>query len=220
VTELETESRPTSPVPELSVETVRPDPAAITPTLVFSVRVRDSSEREVYAMALTTRILLDPAGRGYREDAREALADLFGLREQFAGAIQSLVWAEVDTLVHAFAGETVFGVRVPCTYDLDVAAAKYLASLPDGVVALDLHFSGSVFYRGEGGGLQIVRVPWSCTARHRMPVATWREAVDALYANEGWIRLRRDTLARLREARAARGAPSFDALLDELLADG
>jgi hypothetical protein len=221
VTDLDTAGRtqaaPAVPAPELTVVGVRPDPYAAAPTLVFSLRVREPSEREVYTIALSTRILIDPPGRGYDEAAREALFDLFGPPEELAGAIQSLVWARVDVLAPGFAGETTFDLPVPCTYDLEVASAKYFASLADGIVPLDFHFNGTVFYRGDEGSLQLAQVPWSSTARYRMPVAAWREAVKARFANSGWIRLHHDTLARLRRRKAERGSPSFDALLTELL---
>ena len=50
---------------------------------------------------------------------------------------------------------------MPCSYDLEVAAAKYLDALPDGEVPLAFHFSGRIFYRGEDGRLQIVLTPWT-----------------------------------------------------------
>ena len=40
--------------------------------------------------------------------------------------------------VPGFTGEAAFAIEVPCTYDLEVAAAKYFYALPDGVVPLEL----------------------------------------------------------------------------------
>ena len=40
---------------------------------------------------------------------------------------------------------------MPCTYDLELAAAKYLYSLPGGQVPLLFNFTGTIFYRGEDG---------------------------------------------------------------------
>ena len=59
---------------------------------------------------------------------------------------------------------------MPCTYDLEVAAVKYFYSLPGGHVPLTFVFSGTIFYKGDDGRLQIVQVPWSCAARFRLPV--------------------------------------------------
>ena len=41
--------------------------------------------------------------------------------------------------------------RWPCTYDLELAAAKYIHSMPDGEVPLLFNFTGTIFYRGDGG---------------------------------------------------------------------
>ena len=44
-----------------------------------------------------------------------------------------------------------FAIEVPCTYDLEVAAAKYFYAVDDGQVPLSFHFNGNVFYRPPGG---------------------------------------------------------------------
>ena len=124
--------------------------------------------------------------------------------------------AQVDTLVPSFTGTTEFTVPVPCTYDLEVAATKYLDALPDGEVPLSFHFSGRIFYRGEGGRLQVVMVPW-VSATFRLPVATWRGMIDRHYPGSGWIRVQDDTLRRLQLRKAERGLPTFDAAVAELL---
>lgn len=205
------------PEPEFDVVGVRADEYAASPTVVFSVRVREPSEREVFTIALSTRILVDPTGRGYDEAARESLYDLFGPTETMVASMQSLVWGQVAVLVPSFTGEVTFDVPVACTYDLEVASAKYFASLAGGVAPLDFHFNGTIFYSGDHDRLQIVHVPWSCTARYRMPVAIWRKAVAACFAQTGWIRLHEETLNRLRRRQTERGAPSFDAVVSDLL---
>lgn len=205
------------PEPEFEVVDVRAEEHTASPTVVFSVRVREPSEREVYTIALTTRILVDPTGRGYDEAAREALYDLFGPPETMAASMQSLVWSQVAVLVPSFRGEVTFEVPIACTYDFEVATAKYFASLPDGVAPLDFHFNGTIFYSGEHDRMQIVHVPWSCTARYRMPVAIWRKAVAARFAQTGWIRLHEETLDRLRRRQTDRAAPSFDVVISDLL---
>ncbi len=66
---------------------------------------------------------------------------------------RSLVWSKLDVLVPAFTGTTTVTVPIACNYDLELAAAKYLHSLPDGEAPLALHFNGMVYYPGEDGGL-------------------------------------------------------------------
>jgi Family of unknown function (DUF6084) len=212
-----TDGAATVPEPEINVVGVRADEYAASPTVVFSLRVREPSEREIYTIALSTRVLVDPAGRGYDEQAREALFDLFGPSDTMVGALQALVWAQASVLTPSFRGEATVDVPIPCTYDLEVSSAKYFASLPDGVAPLDFHFNGTIFYSGEHDRLQIAHVPWACTARFRMPVAVWRKAVAARFADTGWIRLHQETLARLRRRQTERGAPTVDTLVTQLL---
>ena len=50
----------------------------------------------------------------------------------------------------------------------------------DGDVPLTFHFSGNVLYRGEGGRLQIVQVPWESSAAFALPVTTWRGMIESL----------------------------------------
>ena len=57
-----------------------------------------------------------------------------------------------------------------CTYDFEVAAAKYLHALRDGTIPLQFLFSGTVFGRGSSG-FAVQQVPWDCEERFDMPVS-------------------------------------------------
>ena len=72
-------------------------------------------------------------------------------------------------LVPAFTGSTTFHIAVPASYDMEVAASKYLYGLPDGEVPLAFNFNGTVHYRGDDGRLQMSLVPWACSAEFRLP---------------------------------------------------
>ena len=61
-------------------------------------------------------------------------------------------------------------------------------------------------------------VPWSCTARWRMPVQAWRDAMAAHYPAGGWVALQTETLDALAARKAQRGDHSFDATIQGLLA--
>jgi hypothetical protein len=89
----------------------------------------------------------------------------------------------------------------------------------DGSVPLSFHFNGTIFYEGAAGALQVAPVPWSASAQFRMPVAVWRAMIAEHYPGGGWIRLSDETLQRLNARRAARGLPTFDACVEELLDD-
>ena len=76
----------------------------------------------------------------------------------------------------------------------------------DGEIPLDLLFSGTVFYTGAGGALQINRISWNAEAAHRLPVRVWRETMDHYFPDSAWLRLDRETFDRLVAFRARGGA--------------
>jgi len=210
-----------APDPEFAITGAAHLAYAAAPTMVFSGTVSDPSGCEIQSLSLVVQVMIDPARRGYDPETRERLAELFGPPAAWAPSTQGLHLARLAALVPAFTGSTGFALDVPCTYDLEVAAAKYFYALADGGVPLSFHFNGTVFYRTADGRLQVVPVPWSATARYTMPLAAWRAMIAEHYPGGGWVRLHADTLAALNARRAGRGLPSFDAAVTELLeADG
>jgi hypothetical protein len=210
--------------PEFTVLDVAAVRHAATPTLRFDMHVSDPAGREVYAIALSVQIQIDPAKREYDDATRARLVELFGAPERWGATTHSFEWARIEVLVPSFTGATSFVVQVPCTYDLEIAAAKYFYSLPDGMVPLSFHYSGMVLYRSQedddrGGSMHVTPVPWSCSTRWRMPVDTWKRAMAAHYPGGGWVRLGTQTLDALAERKAATGHHSFDALVGDLLHD-
>ena len=203
--------------PVFTVLDVEAVPHSATPTLRFHLHVNDPLGREVHTIVLSTQIQIDPARRTYDPQTRARLIELFGAPERWASTTQVFRWAHVDVLVKGFVGATSFELEVPCTYDLEVAAAKYFYALRDGEAPMAFHFNGRVLYRGEDGGLQVVLVPWTCTADFRLPVVTWREMMDRHHPEGGWVRLQDPTIAALRRRATERGLPSLDAALAELL---
>lgn len=192
-------------------------PYAAAPTLRFELSLTDPRERDVLTGALSVQIHVDPAKRAYDDDTRERLIELFGAPERWASTTQSFQWARVDAMVPAFRGTTRFDVEVPCTYDLEVAASKYLYSLPDGVAPLSFFATGMLVWRGDGDRLQVAQVPWSCIARLDMPVTAWKDAMAACYPGGGWVRLTTETLDALAARKAAGGHHSFDACVRAML---
>jgi hypothetical protein len=205
--------------PVLEFEVLGADPIehAATPGVRFHVQAAEPEGNEVYAVALTTQIQIDPALRIHADEERARLVELFGPPERWASTTRALQWARVESLVPSFSGLTVFGLEVPCTYDLEVTSAKYVGALDDGEVPLTFHFNGTVLYRGAEDRLQVVLVPWSCSVRWRMPVAVWRSTIDAHYPGGGWIRLQRETLDALARRKAELGAHTFDDTVRDLL---
>jgi hypothetical protein len=190
---------------------------ALTPTLRFELHVSEPDGVEVHTIALTTQIQVEPAKRPYSPQEREALEELFGAPERWGVTTSVFQWAQVSSLVPGFTGSSTFHVDVPCTYDLEVMAAKYFYGLSGGEAPLIFHFTGMVLYAGEHDRLQVRPVPWSCSVRWRMPVDTLKAAIAACYPGGGWIRLSPETLEALNRRRAADGQHTFDALVAAML---
>ena len=131
--------------------------------------------------------------------------------------IIALVAGILEVVVPAFTGSTTVAVPIACHYDLELAAAKYLHSLPDGEAPLALHFNGMIYYPSEDGGLQMVLVPWTKSIDFRMPVSVWKETIEHYYPNTGWVALRSATLEALQREKLDRGLATLDACVEELL---
>jgi hypothetical protein len=211
---------PVLPEPEFAVLGARTVRHAAAPTMVLDLQVSELSGRPVYMIALTIQLMIEPARRAYDDGTRERLLELFGAPERWAVTTRSLVWAQLDVLVPAFTGTTTVTVPIAINYDLELAAAKYLHSLPDGEAPLALHFNGTIYYPGDDGGLQMVLVPWNKSIDFRMPVSVWREAIEHYYPNTSWVALRSQTLEALQRAKLDRGLATLDACVEALLEEG
>jgi hypothetical protein len=215
--DLTSEADPAVPDPEFTVLGARAVRYAAAPMLALDLQVSEPSGRQVYMIALTIQLMIEPARRTYDDATRDRLIELFGAPERWAVTTRSLVWSQLDVVVPAFTGSTTVAVPIACNYDLEVTAAKYLHSLPDGEAPLALHFNGTIYYPGEDGGLQMVLVPWTRSVDFRMPVAVWRDTIAHYYPNTGWVGLRSETLEGLQRLKVDRGLATFDACVAALL---
>lgn len=194
---------------------VRSDPYAAGPTLVFRLRVTAAGAQRVHALALRCQLRIEPARRRYSDPEAALLGDLFGDRSRWGTTLNPLQFAHVSVVVPGFTGETEVDLPVPCTYDTDVASAKYFAALADGEVPLLLLFSGTAFC--GPAGFRVQPVPWDKEASVRMPVATWREMIEQHFPGCGWIRLPHTALAALNAFRARHALPSWEETVLTLL---
>jgi hypothetical protein len=127
-----------------------------------------------------------------------------------------MLWTQTAVVVPPFAGSTSVDLQVPCSFDLNVAATKYFYGLGDGEVPLCLMFSGSVFYAGDNGELQVAPVPWDKEVRFRLPLRVWKEMMELYYPNSNWLCLRRDVFDRLYGYKVRHGIPTWEETLDRL----
>jgi hypothetical protein len=211
------EPAPDRPDPEFEVLSASPIERAAAPTMSFRLEARDVSGLRVHTIALTVLITIEPAKRRYEPSERARLVELFGEPERWAATTESFRWTQASALVPGFEAETSFALEVECSYDLELAAAKYFAGLDDGDAPLRFHFNGTVFYEAGGGRMQVVPLPWDRSTRFALPVATWQRMIVEHYPHRSWVPLDRRTVDRLIELKARRGLPTFDAAVEELL---
>jgi hypothetical protein len=205
-------------VPELGFTVLGCEPLAhaAAPSLRFSLAI-DAQGAAVRSVMLEVQLRIAATQRGYSEAEQAQLGDLFGEARRWGETLRSLHWTQATLVVPPFEGATVVDLVVPCTYDFDVAAAKYLAGVREGEIPLELLFSGTVFYVGTSGALQINRIAWSAEAAHRLPVRIWRETMDHYFPSSAWLRVDRERFERLVAFRARRALTSWDAVIDALL---
>jgi hypothetical protein len=197
-----------------SVRGVAPVEHAAVPTLRFAIGIE--ADRDVRSILLDTQIQIAARRRAYDAAATDRLFGLFGAPAGWGSALRTLLWTRQTTVVPAFSGSTEAELLVPCSYDLEVAASAYFDALEDGEAPLELLFSGSLFYAGAGGMLQVERLSWDHVAEYRLPVAVWREAIERHFPGAAWLRLEKETYDRLRDYRA-RNALSWEAAVERLL---
>ena len=188
-------------------------PYTATPTLSFNLTITESTGVPVHAIALRCQIRIEPHRRRYSAAEARRLHDLFGDPARWAETVKPIQLAMVSTMVPAFSSVTEIELPMPCTYDLEVASARYLQGLEDGTVPLLLLFSGTVF---TNHGIELI--PWSSEVSYRMPVSVWRDVVDLHFPGGAWLRCSRETLDALSAFKAAQALPTWDATLAALLA--
>jgi hypothetical protein len=190
---------------------------AAVPSLLFKLRIENGEEEPIRSVALNTQIRIAATQRHYDAMEQERLLEVFGQPNRWRNTLRSLLWTHTVLQVPPFSGSTVVDMPVPCTYDLEVIAAKYFYALEDGEVPLELLFSGTVFYAGENGRLQVARISWEKEAEFRLPVRLWKEMMEHYFPNSAWIRLRKDAFDRLYDYKAHRGLPTWEAAIEALL---
>ena len=190
---------------------------AAVPSLLFKLRVENLEEEPIRSVSLNTQVRIAATQRHYDTAEQERLLEVFGEPHRWGNTLRSLLWTHNTLQVPSFSGSTVVDMPVPCTYDLDVVAAKYFYALEDGEVPLELLFSGTVFYAGEDGRLQIARISWEREAECRMPVRLWKEMMERYFPNSAWIRLHKDAFDQLYDYKVRMGLPTWEAAVEALL---
>ena len=195
----------------------RADRYAVTPSMILTLRISETSGQRVEAIALRCQIRIEPARRRYSEAEAARLSDLFGETQRWAETLKPVQFTTVSIMVPGFTGSTELDLPIPLTYDMEIGATRYFAGLEDGEVPLLLLFSGTVFGTTEGR-LSVQQVPWSKEATFRLPVATWRQAIDAHFPNSAWIKISNSTFDELLRFKTRAALPTWEATVLALLA--
>jgi Family of unknown function (DUF6084) len=194
----------------------RPEKFAVTPSMSLLLRIAETTGERIEAIALRCQIRIEPARRRYTPAEAERLNDLFGETQRWADTLKPMQLVTVATMVPGFAGSIETDLPLPLSYDLEIGSTRYFAGLEGGEIPLLLLFSGTVF-GNINGRRSVQQVPWSKEAQYRMPLAIWREAIDAHFPESAWIKMGRSTLDELLAFKTASALPTWDATIEMLL---
>ncbi len=208
-------------MPELQfqVEGAEPVPFTAAPLLALKLRITNAiAEQPIQTVALQCQIQIEATRRKYTAGEQERLLDLYGEPERWGQTLRAMLWTHASVMVPPFQGNRLVDLPVPCTFDFNVAAAKYFAGLEDGEVPINLLFSGTVFYESGEGALQVEQIPWDREARYRLPVRVWQQMMEIYYPNSAWLCLRRDAFDRLSQYKQQNGIPTWEQTVESLVA--
>jgi hypothetical protein len=190
---------------------------AAVPTLRFALGIESAGGEPIRSVLLDAQIQIAARRRGYDDGAQERLLELFGTPERWSTTLRTLPWARVTLVVPPFSESTEVDLDLPCSYDLEVTAARYFAALDGGEVPLEFLFSGSVFYANAEGLLQTARIAMTQEAEYALPVRVWRETMERHFPDSAWLRLGRDSFERLQAYKSREALASWDDAVDSLL---
>ena len=210
-------------MPDLDFRIVGVEPATrgLVPLLLFELEASNTpAEEAIQSATLQMQIQFQCPQRAYSGSEKEKLVELFGTPDRWGQTLRNRLWTHASATLGSFTGTTTAQVAVPCTFDLNVSAAKYFYALEEGEAPLLFLFSGTVFYEAQDGRLQVQRISHEKECAWRMPARVWRELMDHHWPNSAWITLHRDVFERLCEFKRRNGFPTWEQTLEQLLANG
>jgi hypothetical protein len=194
----------------------KPDVSAATPTISLRLNIKETSDARVHALVLRCQLRIEPQRRLYDDREAEAVRDLFGDRSRWGDSLKPIQLAFVNHVVPTFVGEIDVDLALPCSYDFEIAANKYLYALDDGEVPLLMLFSGTIFSGGPGD-LTVQPVPWHKETSFRLPVEVWKQTMDMHFPGSAWLRLGRETFDALHRYRIGQELMTWDDAIERLL---
>ena len=207
-------------MPDLDFKIVGVEAAdyGIAPLLHFKLEITNAPEAEtIQSVLLQAQIQIQSTQRAYQPAEKEKLGELFGTPDRWGQTLRARLWTHASANVRQFTGKTEAVLSVPCTYDLNVSATKYFYALEGGEVPLLFLFSGTIFYEGPDGRLQIQQVSWNKECAYRMPISVWQEMMDHHYPNTAWLALERGLFERLYAFRRRESLANWEQTIERLL---
>lgn len=196
-----------------SVEQAHPKMHVATPTIAFVLTV--TSDEAIEALVLRAQLRIEPQWREYDGAEKTLLGELFGTPDRWQTTLRTFSWADVPVMVPGFENQTSVEICIPCTYDFDIAAAKYLNALGGGNIPVRFLFSGAIFKNSPSFSSE--RVSWASECAYRLPYSVWKDAMSACYGDDALIRITRETFERLAQYRALSAASSWDEVILRLV---
>jgi hypothetical protein len=210
-------------MPDLDFEIVGVEAAVrgLAPLIHFKLRITNQPPNEIIqSVILQAQIQIQAPQRSYNEKEKEKLYELFGPPDQWGQTLRGKLWGHSNTNVRTFSGTTDAILAVPCSYDLNLAATKFFHGVEEGDVPLLFLFSGTIFYAGADGRLQVQQISWNKECAFRMPVRLWKDLMEQHYPNSRWLYLDRDVFERLSAFKRQSGLTSWEQTIERLLALG
>jgi len=201
----------------LTIEGVSADLNSIAPELRFSLRIEDGEPVKIQTILMYCQIHLDVPQRGYSAYEQRQLIELFGTRDQWGRTLRRMLWTNTNVIILGFTSSTTVDIRIPCSFDFNIASTKYFSALESGEVPLTFYFNGTIFYFDEKGALKATTIPWDTEARFQMPVQVWRDAMEQHYRNFAWLCLRKDVFEKLRQYKMSHGFATFEDAVEDAI---
>ena len=97
---------------DFEVLAVEPDPYAAAPTLLFTLRLTESTGTPIHSLALRCQLRIEPQKRRYTHDEEERLLALFGETPRWGDTLKPFLWTHASTMVAGFTGAVVASLGI------------------------------------------------------------------------------------------------------------
>ena len=167
------------------------------------------------SVLLDVQVQIAARRRGYDAAAHDRLFELFGPVADWGTTLRTLLWTRTTLVVPGVRGRTVVDLDVPCSYDLEVAASRYLDALGDGDGAARVPVQRQrVLRRRRRRAADDAAVVGAARRSTRCRCAVWKETMERYFRGTAWVRLRKERFDRLSAYKSRNALATWDDALD------